>query len=170
MIKIQAITIQKQAIVQLIQFSALLVFSIFAPLLKMQSLTGPLVNATLFLSTVLLGVRQGILIGSVSSSVALSIGLLPIFLSPMIPFIIISNMLLVLVFDYLRRKNYWLGVVSASLSKFLFLFLTSSAVINFLVKEEMIIKLASIMGVPQLFTALTGGVIAFGALKIIKKV
>lgn len=167
--KVKIITIQKQAIFQWVQLGVLVSVSTLAPLLKTQSLTGSLVNATLFLTTALLGTRQGILVGLLPSFISLSIGLLPMILLPMIPFIIMSNIILVLIFDYFRKKNYWFGVVSASFIKFLFLFSTSSFVISFFVEKQMAMKFSSMMGMPQLFTALAGGLIASVVLRVFKK-
>jgi len=169
MTKVKTIAIQRQSVLKWAQLSVLISLSILAPLLKTQSLTGSLVNATLFLATALLGTRQGILVGLLPSLISLSIGLLPMILFPMIPFIIISNIILVLIFDYLRKKNYWLGVVSASFIKFLFLFLTSSFVISLFVENQIAMKFSSMMGIPQFFTAITGGLIASIVLRAFKK-
>jgi len=65
-----------------------------------------------------LGVDFAILIGLIPSVIALGVGLLPAVLVPMVPFIMISNTLLVVCFAYLRKKNYWLGVVVSSFLKF----------------------------------------------------
>jgi len=87
----------------------------------------------------------------------------------MVPFIMISNVLLVLVFNFLQKRNYWLAVVSASLLKFIFLFSTSSVVIGLLIKKEIVAKVAAMMSWPQLLTALMGGIIAWLVIKTIKK-
>jgi hypothetical protein len=76
---------------------------------------------------------------------------------------------LILVFDYLRQKNYWLGITVSGFLKFLFLFGTSSIVVSLLLKKEIAAKVAAMMSWPQLFTAMAGGVIAYFILKSIKK-
>jgi len=88
----------------------------------------------------------------------------------MVPFIMMGNTILILVFGFFRKKNYWLGVVLASALKFLFLFATSSIVIDLLLKKEVAQKVAAMMSLPQFLTALAGGVIAYLILKSIKKV
>ena len=142
-------------------FAIFLAVSIFAPFLRNQFITGPIVNALLFLSTAFLGIPAGILLGFLPSVFARIIGLLPAPLLPMIPYIIISNIILVLSFGILRKKSFWPAVFVSSGLKFLFLFLASSLIINFFFKNGLSSKIASMMSWPQLATALFGGVIAF---------
>jgi len=167
--EVKTLSLKKENILALGEFVLLLSLSIFAPYLKFQWLTGPIVNAILFVSTILLGSSSAILIGLIPSVVSLSTGLLPIVLAPMIPFIMLGNTILILTFDFLKKKNYWLAIVSSSFLKFFFLFLTSEAVINLLLKKETATKVASMMSWPQFFTALAGGAIAYLFLKSIKK-
>jgi len=150
-------------------FSLIGIATILPALIHYQPITGPLVNATLFISALLLGTEAAIMIGLVPSLIALTSGLLPAVLAPMIPFIMVSNAILVLTFSLFQKKNYWLGIISASLIKFIFLFSTSSIVINLLLKKEVATKVAQIMSWPQLLTALAGGIIAWLILKISKK-
>ena len=155
---------------RVIEFVLLLTVATAAPLFHNQFITGPIVNATLLVAVALLGMRDGILIGLIPSSIALATGLLPPVLAPMIPFIIVGNAILVVTFGYLRNKNYWLGLVSASILKFAFLFGTSSIVINLLANQKVAANVAVMMSWPQLVTALAGGLIAYGFLRSIKKV
>ncbi len=86
--KIKSISIdlvQKKALVKVGAFAIFLAIAIFAPLLKQQFITGPIVNAVLFISTAYLGITAGILVGFLPSLFAGSVGLLPIPLLPMIP-------------------------------------------------------------------------------------
>ena len=165
----KALTFKKEGIITLTQFVSLVAVASLAPLFLHQAATGPVINATLFISVVLLGPQRAILIGIFPSLIALSTGLLPAVLAPMIPFIITGNILLVLVFSYLRKKNYWRAMVVASILKFVFLFGTSSIVIDLLLNKEIAPKVAMIMSYPQLLTALSGGLIAFLFLRSIKK-
>lgn len=168
--QVKILTIKKEKIFILVQFVILVGIATIAPLFHQQTITGPIVNATLFISVILLSTRNAILIGLLPSLIALSTGLLPSVLAPMIPFIMIGNTILIIVFGYLKEKNYWLGIVSASILKFVFLFSTSSIVINLLLKKEIASKVAIMMSWPQLFTALAGGLIAYLFLKSIKKI
>ena len=163
-------TLKREKVFILAQFALLTGIATLAPLFQYQAITGPIVNATLFISTILLGIQAGILVGLAPSLIALSVGLLPATLAPMIPFIMAGNTILVIIFNYLREKNYWLAVMGASLLKFIFLFSTSSIVINLLLKKEIASKVAIMMSWPQLLTALAGGLITYCFLKTFKKI
>lgn len=152
-----------------LEFVLLLVIATAAPLAHNQFVTGPIVNATLLIAVALLGMRDALLIGLIPSSIALAVGLLPPVLAPMIPFIIVGNAVLVITFGYLRRRNYWLGLVSGSILKFAFLFGTSTVVIGLLFDQNLASSVAAMMSWPQLVTALAGGVIAYGFLRAIKR-
>lgn len=164
--KVETLTITKESV---ITFVVLLGIATAAPLCHNQFITGPIVNATLLVAVALLGIRDGILIGLIPSSIALAVGLLPPVLAPMIPFIIVGNAILVLTFGYLRNKNYWLGLVSGSVLKFAFLFGTSSVVTSLLVNQKVAANVAVMMSWPQLVTALAGGLLAYGFLQGTKK-
>jgi uncharacterized membrane protein len=162
----ESLTINRTAV---ITFVVLLGIATAAPLIRNQFITGPIVNATLLIAVALLGMRDGLLIGLIPSSIALATGLLPPVLAPMIPFIIVGNAILVVTFGYLRNKNYWLGLVSGSILKFAFLSGTSSVVINLLSNKAVAANVAVMMSWPQLVTALAGGLLAYGFIQGIKK-
>ncbi|MFN3301720.1 MAG: ECF transporter S component, partial [Patescibacteria group bacterium] len=152
-------------------FTLLIGIAILTPaIVHRQEITGPIINAILFLSTVLLSPELAMFIGLFPSIVALSSGLLPAVLAPMVPFIMTANAILVLIFSFLRKKSYWLGVVLAAFCKFLFLFSTSSIMMKLILKKELATKVAAMMGWTQLVTALAGGIIAFLILKALKKI
>lgn len=153
----------------LIRIAVLLGISILAPLFHQQHITGSIVNAVLFISVIVLGVQKAVIIGLIPSLVSLSIGFLPVILFPMIPFIMISNVILILTFDYLK-KNFIIGVISASILKFLFLYFSSDLVIKMIIKKELALSVSSMMSWPQLFTALSGGIIAYLFLKTTKRI
>jgi len=160
---------QTKILTNLALFALFLVVATFAPLLKQQFITGPIVNALLFISTIYLGRTGGILIGCLPSLFAGFIGLLPGPLMPLIPYIIASNAVLVLSFSVLRKKSFWLAAITSSFFKFLFLFSVSSFFINFFIQGTLPAKIALMMSWPQLITALSGSLIAFLVLKISKK-
>ena len=171
-------TLSKINIIYAVRFLILLTLATAAPLIGLHSqwLTGPIVNMALILAVYLLGIRGALLIGILPSTIALGTGLLPAILAPMIPFIIISNTLLILVIDYFRKftdnelkiKNYNIGLFFAAGIKYLFLFITSGIVINLLLKESLASKVSQLMSWPQFFTAIIGGILAWGALKFLK--
>ena len=125
-----------------------------------QFITGPLVNAFLLLATMVVGVSSGMVIGLFTPWVAFSRGILPAPMGPMIPFIMLGNVTIVIVFFLIttRRENnigfLGLGIVIGSIAKYLVL----SQSVAFLVSVPP--PVAKMMQFPQLITALVGGVIA----------
>ena len=72
-------------------FLILLVVATLAPYTRNQYISGTIVNCTLLIATATLGIRAGLLICIIPSTIALATGLLPPVLAPMIPFIILGN-------------------------------------------------------------------------------
>ena len=124
-----------------------------------QPVTGPLINTVLYLSALLVGSWSGVIIGICTPVIAFMRGILPAPLGPMIPFIALGNGILVIVFSLLKGKNQVLGIILASMVKYLILFTAVSYIVD--VPD----KIAQIMSLPQLFTALSGGAIAILAYK-----
>jgi hypothetical protein len=153
-----------------VRFLLLLIVACAAPVLGTQALTGTLVNATLFIAAATLGVVPALLIGVIPSVVSAVTGLLPAALLPMVPFIIAGNALLILSFRLLGKGSYWKGAAAASLLKFAFLSATSSLVLGYFVTEKAASQVALMMSWPQLFTALSGGFLAYVALGARKRV
>lgn len=151
-------------------FIGLMAMAIVLPrFIHNQFITGPIVNATLFLGTYYLGNGPAILVGLVPSVVALSSGLLPLPLAPMVPFIMISNAILIIVFNWARKINFGAGVIVSSLAKYLFLYLTASFVISKIMPATLASKATLVMMAwPQLVTALIGALITFGIIKVLK--
>lgn len=169
--RIKVLMLKKERIFVLIQFAVLIGVATVTPLFKQQIITGAIINATLFIATMSLGIRGAILVGIVPSLISLSIGLLPPVLAPMVPFIITGNAILIVVFNYLKPscakasagegKSYWLSVVFAASLKFIFLLGTSTVIINLFLKKEIASSMAMMMSWPQLLTALLGGIVAY---------
>lgn len=125
-----------------------------------QPVTGPAVNAMLLLAAIFVGVWGGALIGLLTPWVAFLRGILPPPLGPMIPFIMLGNVLLVMLFWCARRlwgEGLWqsgVGLLIGAVAKYLVL----SSAVRFIVSVPP--PVARAMQLPQLFTALGGGVIA----------
>lgn len=64
--------------------------------------------------------------------------------------------------------KYWFGLILAAGLKFLFLFVTSGLVIKLLLNQKLTATVLQMMSWPQLFTAIIGGMLAFGILKMLK--
>ncbi|MFA5747040.1 MAG: iron hydrogenase [Candidatus Paceibacterota bacterium] len=166
-IKIQALSGRSLAIAQYALFLSL---ALAIPLFHSQYVTGPLVNAVLFLAAALSGSIGVFFIAMVPSVIALSAGLLPIVLAPAVPFIMLGNAILVAVFIMLGKKNFWLAMISASFAKFIFLFGSSQIVVGLIAKKQAAAAAASMLNYPQLITALAGGAIAWAVLKKLKRI
>jgi hypothetical protein len=165
---LKSLSISRNAAIMLAAFIGI---ATFAPYMKEQLVTGTIVNAMLFAGVALMGANEGLLIGLVPSSMALAIGLLSPAMAPMIPFIIVGNALLVLTFNFTRKINYWLGVLTGSLMKFGFLFLTSSIVAGFFASNATLAaSVTTILTWPQLITAVSGGILAYGIVRLVKLV
>ena len=146
------------------------VLAIFIPsFIHEQWITGPIINTLLFLSVVLIDVKYAIIIGLFPSITALSSGLLPIVLAPMVPFIMFSNTILVLIFGCLKDRNYWLGIFIAALLKFSWLLFNSSIVTKLVVKKTLAAKISQMMNWPQFATAIMGGILAWGIIQFISR-
>ncbi len=136
-----------------------------------QWITGPLVNALLFLTALRLGVSGAMVVGLVTPLAAVLRGVLPLPLLVMTPFIALGNATLVGVFGTLRGRNPRLAVGAAALAKFALL----SATVTLLVARPLSLAIGGsaqvvalpaamveMMRWPQLATALIGGAIALG--------
>lgn len=124
------------------------------------AITGPLVNFMLILSTILAGTAGGVVIGSVTPWIALIVGILPVPLAPAVPFIMLGNAAYCLLFGLLYRAGAlrrWLGVIAASLAKFIII---AGAVQLLLALPA---PLVQVLMFPQLINALAGGIAALGA-------
>jgi hypothetical protein len=165
--KIESIAFKKVITKEIVLFAVFSIFAVFAPFFGIQAVTGPLVNAMLFLSTILLGVQTATLLAVFPSIIALSVGFLPIHVAPLIPFIIIGNIILVLIFNYFQ-DSFWKGVILASFSKFFFLYISSLAISEILFSNKIAKIATTMMSFPQLATALLGGLITYFVLLILK--
>ena len=168
--KTKVITEEKAGVAVLVKFLALFGIIFAAPFFPNQVLTGPIVNAILFISVVILGIKGAALLALTPSLVALAVGSLPLVLLPMVPFIMAGNLIMIYTFNYLRFRNYWSGVISAGILKYLFLYSTSFIVINLVIKKQLASSISLMMSWPQLATAILGGIIAYFFLKSIKKI
>ena len=147
-----------------------------------QPITGPLINAMLFITVTLFGYLSGIILGCVTPLVAIVRGQLPPLLAPMVPFIAISNGLLVLVYFFIennlkfskkrkqnpfKRIELYLAIILASVSKFVFLSISIKVILPLILAHSIPNKLAILMTTPQLITALIGGGIALTIYEIL---
>jgi hypothetical protein len=129
-------------------------------LLNNQAIVGPLVNASLLLSLIYLGQSQAVILAILPSTVALGSGLLPVVMAPMIPFIILSNIIYLKTFAVLEKKTKIGAVVAAALLKTLFLTVVVQTIMLNLLSPAISGKLVNMMTWPQFWTATVGGFLA----------
>jgi hypothetical protein len=166
----EAISLDKKLVLtRTLQFCAFVVVAVVAPYFLNQLVTGSIINALFFISAELMGIEAAFLLCLIPSLFSLSVGLLPLSLAPMVPFVMTGNALLVLVFSKLKIKNFWLASISASVIKFLFIYGASILLFNFALKGNLPKTVLLMMSWPQLVTALSGAVIAYVFLRVIRK-
>ncbi len=166
----KVLAIPKEKLLSVAQFLSMAGLMSFLPMLiHNQFATGPIVNAILYISTYFFSLKDCFVLALLPSIFAAISGLLNPALIPMVPYIIISNFILLACFNYFKKNNYWLAVIVASFSKFIFLFLISSFFMNLFFKKDIPLKIAQAMTWPQLATALIGGAIAYLILLKINK-
>ncbi len=163
-----SIPVEKVNVKQLVSIIGLAGTASFLPFVfHVQWITGPIINAILILSLLILGVRSAVFIALIPSIMALSGGLLPVILAPVVPFIMLSNIIFIFSIEYFQRyswsfaKRYWIGVTVGSFLKFLFLLTSVNWIGHILIKQELLIKVAQMMSWPQFVTAMLGGLIAW---------
>lgn len=151
---------------RLLLFGVLLALVIVLPgFVHNQWITGPIVNAALILAAVCIGPMEAVVLGLMPSTVALSSGLLPLPLAPMVPFIIIGNAVLILSFQYLAVKNYVVRILVAAFLKAAFLIFSVTFLMDKLFEKEFLGNLLLMMSWPQFMTALIGGFIVYPLFK-----
>ncbi len=136
--------------------------AIFAHTPHNQWVTGTIVNALLFIAGWRLGIVNAFVIAAMPSTVALMRGLLPTPMAIMIPYIIMANFLLVIVFMALKKKLF-VGMISASLVKFGFLFI-AAMFLSAHIGSNLIVMFQW----PQLVTALAGGLVSILVIKSLR--
>jgi hypothetical protein len=169
-------TLEKVNVRSLTRFIGLAGVAFFLPFfIHLQWFTGPIINAIMILVLFLVGIRSALVIALVPSLMALSGGLIPPILAPVVPFIMISNCIFILsidrIYEQLKSSNqgYWLGLIVGASLKFIFLYFSVSFIIKLLLKQELAVKVSQMMSWPQLVTAILGGVIAWAVLKWLKR-
>jgi len=153
---------------ELFEITIYTIVSFFLPLMigHPQIIVGVLVNTLLITSALnikgykLLPVIIAPALGALSRGILF--GPFTIFLIYMIPFIWIGNTILVYAFKWFnlhKKFNYWITLLIGSITKAAFLFVI--AYLLFSLKILPVLFLTT-MGIFQFYTAILGGVIAFG--------
>ncbi len=131
-----------------------------------QFITGPVVNLLLLIACMLLGMWGGVALGLITPLIAMVAGIMG--RPEMVPVIMVANAILVIVFSLFRGKTVQLyktliGIIVGSILKY-GVFVVSIAYIVSLPPA-----VAQMFGITQLFTALSGGVLAIIVEKALNK-
>lgn len=140
-------------------------------------ITGTVVNLLLIVSVMTCGLASGISVAAVSPVIAKLIGIGPFWI--LIPFIAAGNIVLVLIWHFIGKKDttrrygpYFAAMTTAAVVKFLVIYIgVVKIAVPLLLKlpEPQASVVSGAFSVPQLFTALAGGIIASIVLPNIKK-
>lgn len=143
-----------------------------------QMITGVIVNMILIIMTEKLGAEKAMLLGMITPIVASFSCVLPMALIFMVPFIAIGNSIYINVYAALMRKNRFAAVLAGAFLKFAFLYAVVSIAmakpVSILIGSTLqVVNIPQVVAVmmswPQLFTAVTGGVLAIGVLSLANK-
>ncbi len=134
------------------RIALLLALALTVQQLKIQWLTGPAINAILLLAAAYTNIYSASILGMIIPMMAFLFGIMPI--AVVVPFIMISNVLYIVVYTWQYLKNYFIAISTASIAKFLVL----TTAVKFIISVPPGVAYA--LSTPQLFTAVTGGIIA----------
>lgn len=131
-----------------------------------QPVTGPVINALLFLATALVGPVSAVLIGLCTPVVAFVFGIMPF--APAMLIIILGNASLALTYGILAKRQL-LAFGAAALVKFAVMSAAVWYIVPGLMGIKVPAKVAATLTTPQLFTALGGAVLAFIILQAMER-
>lgn len=152
-------------------FALLLAIGIVPLFIHSQPVTGVFVNFILIFTCLKLGIRSALPLAFVPSIAAVSSGLFPLALAPMIPFIMLGNILLILVIHLFQRHEsllhykFFVALTLAALAKFALLYSTSHFLAQSFLPQMWLDKVMVMMSWPQFATAMVGGLFAFLVMK-----
>lgn len=142
-----------------------------------QYVTGSLVNFILILSVLLGGLAGGVSVALISPVFAFLLGIGPA-LPPVIPFVMLGNLTLVLIWHFVAGKashvlpRYPIALVAAAAAKFAVLYFGIVVVLVGMLlnlPEKQAAVLTASFSLPQLITASIGGVAAILVVPALKK-
>jgi ABC-type Co2+ transport system permease subunit len=126
----------------------------------------------LLLTVLIVNPIGAVILGCITPIMALIRGQLPSVLAPAVPFIMIGNALLVLIFAFLLKRiqfqknnfvliRYGLALFFAAFIKFIWLALAARLILPIIIGLQIPRKFITVMTFPQLITAIAGGIFAF---------
>lgn len=150
-------------------FLVLLIAMSLVPLIRVQLVSGMLVNAMLFLAVSYVGKRAGFALSILPSLVAFWVGLVPAVALPFIPWIMASNVLLVAVFAAAQNSHSLVRYGTSVTAKGIFLLLFGSLVGTLLGGASFAHILSTMFGWIQFVTAGAGAVLAYTMVRVTRK-
>jgi hypothetical protein len=141
--------------------AALTLVAVLAPLLRVQLLTGIIVNACLVIALATLGKKPALGVALFPSTVAALSGTLPPALVPLIPVIVIANAVLIHVFDFFKGRGFAAAALASSFAKYAFLSLAGYAYLAVFSTPAVSRGIAAVISYMQLITALLGCLAAY---------
>lgn len=134
------------------RIALLLALAVTVQQLKIQWLTGPGVNAILLLAAAYTDAYSASILGMITPVMALLFGVMP--LAVVVPFIMVSNIVYIVIYKWQYPNNSFVAISMAAIVKFLVL----TIAVKFIISVPPGVAYA--LSTPQLFTAVTGGIIA----------
>lgn len=155
----------------------LVVLQAVTALLGNTIITGTVVNMLLIVSVMTCGIISGISVGAISPIMAKLIGIGPFW--SLIPFIVAGNITLALIWHIIGKRHWGhkytakiAASIIAAIAKYLVLYvgIVQIAVPLFLgLQEPQAVVISNMFSMPQLITALLGGIIALPILAPLKR-
>jgi hypothetical protein len=137
---------------------------------------GPLVNAVIMTTVLVSGIQYGVMVGLLTPVMAALTGQLLPPMVPFMPFIMLGNITLAIVFGLLAKHagkfGSFIGIVVGAVLKTLVLVLSVKYLITLFginMAPKVMEKLYAAMSYPQLYTAIAGGIIALLLYAVYKK-
>jgi len=119
-----------------------------------QPVVGPLVNMVLLLAVITVGPAIACFIGCLTPMAAYGLGIMPVL--PVVPVIILGNLLYVLTFYYLKKISLLVGVAGAAVTKTALMALAVRLLAKYLI-PSLPLQIITVLTLPQLYSALLGG-------------
>jgi len=164
------ISIHKLLLVRLNLVIYFLAFTIPILISHPQWITGTVINCLLYLTAEKLSNKSILPVVILPSLGAITYGVLfgpqTVFLYYFLPFIWLGNYLLITVFSLTKKQNFVLRVIVSALAKYLLLFIFARMYFNFRIVPELFV---TSMGIVQLITAFSGGLLAYSVLHFQKQ-
>lgn len=134
-------------------------------------IVGPLVNACLLIATAMLGLWGGLIISVVSPLTSLINNHAPVAAALLLfaPVIAAGNFVFVVSYYFIRKWNGVGGIIVGAILKFVFLLAGIRIFLNVASFPKFEKALLALFSVPQLITALIGGLLAVVVIKALRK-